>query len=99
MSKEVPGISCVYEEMPGTSCTHHLAYRIVPDCFTTAKEYFKGREGAEAMALHRAKCARIRRLEREAAVIELKKAEDVKKELEELKQRQKDSWNQQHPGK
>ena len=54
---------CIYKEMPGISCTHHLAYRIVPACFTTTKDYWMGRKGAQEQARFRAQCAKMRKQE------------------------------------
>jgi len=71
-------------------------------CSTTAKGLSKDRPGAEASALHGAKCARYRKHYWQKSQEGINNAclerDQVRQEVEDLKKQQKQEWNDQNPG-
>ena len=83
---------------------HNLAFRIMPVCSTTSKELSKDRVGAAEEALHRAKCRWIRSRDKKAMLAEMAnlgeenqaskdQLEELRTQLEKVRDNQKESWN------
>jgi len=73
-------------------------------CSTTSKELYKDRVGATEEALHRAKCRWVRNRDKKAMLEEMsnlgeenkaskEQLEDLKTQLEKVRDNQKESWN------